>query len=83
MESLAVDNGGVVFLLIVMRTQDKATGAPSAVTRIAAKCALLQARTLLAVADRVFGSIATDFEQFLPRDWSFAARGIVGEVRRR
>jgi hypothetical protein len=25
------------------------------------------------------GSIATDFEQFMPRGWSVAARGIVGE----
>jgi hypothetical protein len=35
--------------------------------------------TLLAVADRSFGSIAADFEQFMPRGWSFAARGIVVE----
>src|ERR1700681_4028727 len=40
------------------------------------------ARTLLAVTDRPFGSIATNFEKFMPRGWSFAARGIVGEVRR-
>ncbi len=26
---------------------------------------------------------ATDFEQFMPRGWSFAARDIVGEVRHR
>jgi hypothetical protein len=38
---------------------------------------------LLAVADRLIGSIATDFEQFMPRGWSFAARAIVGEVWRR
>jgi hypothetical protein len=38
---------------------------------------------LLAVADRMIGSIATDFEQFMPRGWSFAARAIVGEVWRR
>jgi len=31
---------------------------------------LLQARTLLAVTDRPVSSIATDFEQFLPRGWS-------------
>jgi hypothetical protein len=38
-------------------------------------------RTLLADTDRTFGGIATDFEQFMPRGWAFAARGIVGEVR--
>jgi hypothetical protein len=41
------------------------------------------ARTLLAVTDRPFGTMATDFEQFTPRGWSVAARDIVGEVRRR
>jgi hypothetical protein len=34
------------------------------------------ARTLPAVTDRPVGNIATDFEQFMPRGWSFAARGI-------
>jgi len=29
-----------------------------------------------------FGNLVTDFEQFLPRGWSFAARGVVGELGR-
>jgi len=39
-------------------------------------------RALIAMADHVFGSRAADFKQFIPRVGSFAARGIVGEVRR-
>jgi hypothetical protein len=40
------------------------------------------ARTLFAVTDRLIGSIATDFEQFLPRAWPLAAGNIIGELRR-
>jgi hypothetical protein len=39
-------------------------------------------RTLFTTTDRSFGTIAADFEQFMPRGWPSAARGIVGEVRR-
>ena len=38
---------------------------------------------LLAVTDLPFGSIATDFEQFIPQGRSLVTRGIVGEGRRR
>jgi hypothetical protein len=31
--------------------------------------------------NRLIGSIAMDFEQFMPRGWPFAARSIAGEVR--
>ena len=44
-----------------------------------AKDALFAIPILLAVADRLFRNLAMDFEQFMPRGWSFAARGIVGE----
>src|SRR5438132_1283393 len=40
-------------------------------------------RTLIAMADHVFGSRATDFMEFIPRGWSFAACSIVGEGRGR
>jgi hypothetical protein len=32
--------------------------------------------------NRLIGSIATHFEQVMPRGWSLAARGIVGELGR-
>jgi hypothetical protein len=39
--------------------------------------------TLLAVTNRLFRSLARDSDQFMPRGRPFAARDIVGEVRRR
>ena len=49
-------------------------------TASTAKCVPVASRPLLAVAARPFRSIATDFEQFMPRGWSLAAGGIIGEV---
>ena len=43
------------------------------------RVALVARATLLAVADRPFGSLA-EVEQFMPRGRSFAAGGIVGKV---
>jgi hypothetical protein len=39
--------------------------------------------TLLAVTNSLFCSLARDSDQFMPRGRPFAARDIVGEVRRR
>ena len=36
--------------------------------------------TDLYTPNRLFGSIATDFEQVMPRGWSFATRGVIVEV---